>query len=102
MSRMATNEYIGAKRRVYALVDRAKRMRILDDYVFQSFSKSPLALVEETERDPPSSLHNFGGDVVEGSFFRVVIGADIDDAARICGIGVRVVLIATLRECRGG
>ena len=31
MSRMATNEYIGAKRRAYALADRAKRMRILDE-----------------------------------------------------------------------
>ena len=31
MSRMATNEYIGAKRRAYALADRAKRMRILDN-----------------------------------------------------------------------
>ncbi len=29
MSLMATNEYIGAKRRAYALDDRAKRMRIL-------------------------------------------------------------------------
>ena len=54
------------------------------------------------ERDPPLLLHNFGGDVVEGSFFRVVIGADIDDATRICGIGVRIVLIATLGECCGG
>ena len=97
MSRMATNEYIGAKRRVYVLVDRAKRMRILDDYFFQSFSKSPLALVEETERDPPSSLHNFGGNIVEGSFFRVVVGANIDDAARICGVGIRLVFIAALR-----
>ena len=102
MSQMATNEYIGAKRRVYVLVDRAKRMRILDDYFFQSFSKSPLALVEETERDPPLLLYNFGGDVVKGSFFRVVVGADVNDAARICGIGVRIVLIATLGESRGG
>lgn len=31
MSRMATKEYIGAKRRAYALADRAKRMRILDE-----------------------------------------------------------------------
>lgn len=31
MSRMATNEYIGAKRRAYAQSDRAKRIRILDD-----------------------------------------------------------------------
>ena len=31
MSRMATNEYIGAKRRAYAQADRAKRKRILDE-----------------------------------------------------------------------
>lgn len=31
MSRMATSEYIGAKRRAYAHADRAKRTRILDD-----------------------------------------------------------------------
>ena len=31
MSRMATNEYIGAKRRAYAQADRAKRTRILDE-----------------------------------------------------------------------
>ena len=31
MSRMATSEYIGAKRRAYAQADRAKRTRILDD-----------------------------------------------------------------------
>ena len=31
MSRMATNEYIGAKRRSYAQADRAKRRRILDE-----------------------------------------------------------------------
>lgn len=31
MSRMATNEYIGAKRRAYTLADRAKRTRILDE-----------------------------------------------------------------------
>ena len=31
MSRMATKEYIGAKRRAYALADRAKRTRILDN-----------------------------------------------------------------------
>ena len=31
MSRMATNEYIGAKRRVYALADCAKRTLILDE-----------------------------------------------------------------------
>ena len=56
MSRMATNEYIGAKRRVYALVDRAKRMRILDDEAknagedLSSFAAHPaLAL-----RDAPS------------------------------------------------
>ena len=31
MSRMATNEYIGAKRRAYAQANRAKRKRILDE-----------------------------------------------------------------------
>ena len=31
MSRKATNEYIGIKRRAYAQAGRAKRMRILDD-----------------------------------------------------------------------
>ena len=31
MSRMATNEYIGAKRRAYAQADRAKRKHILDE-----------------------------------------------------------------------
>ena len=31
MSRMATSEYIGAKRRAYAQADRAKRSRILDE-----------------------------------------------------------------------
>ena len=31
MSRMATSEYIGTKRRAYAQAGRAKRMRILDD-----------------------------------------------------------------------
>ena len=31
MSRMATNEYIGAKRRAYAQANRAKRTRILDE-----------------------------------------------------------------------
>ena len=31
MSRMATNEYIGAKRRAYAQANRAKRSRILDE-----------------------------------------------------------------------
>lgn len=31
MSRKATNEYIGTKRRAYAQADRAKRMRILDE-----------------------------------------------------------------------
>ncbi len=31
MSRMATNEYIGAKRRAYAQSDRAKRRRILNE-----------------------------------------------------------------------
>ena len=31
MSRMATSEYIGMKRRAYAKADRAKRMRILDE-----------------------------------------------------------------------
>lgn len=31
MSRLATSEYIGAKRRAYAQADRAKRKRILDD-----------------------------------------------------------------------
>ena len=31
MSRMATNEYIDAKRMVYALADRVKRTRILDE-----------------------------------------------------------------------
>ena len=31
MPRMATNEYIGAKRRAYAQADRAKRSRILDE-----------------------------------------------------------------------
>ena len=31
MSRMATNEYIGAKRRAYAEADRAKRRRLLDE-----------------------------------------------------------------------
>ena len=31
MSRMATNEYIGTKRRAYAQADRAKRTRILDE-----------------------------------------------------------------------
>ena len=31
MSRMATNEYIGAKRRAYAQADRAKRRRMLDE-----------------------------------------------------------------------
>ena len=30
MSRMATSEYIGSKRRAYAQADRAKRKRILD------------------------------------------------------------------------
>ena len=31
MSRKATNEYIGTRRRAYAQADRAKRMRILDE-----------------------------------------------------------------------
>ena len=31
MSRKATNEYIGTKRRAYAQADRAKRMHILDE-----------------------------------------------------------------------
>ena len=31
MSRMATNEYIGAKRRMYTTADRKKRIRILDE-----------------------------------------------------------------------
>ena len=31
MSRMATNEYIGAKRRLYATADRGKRIKILDE-----------------------------------------------------------------------
>ena len=31
MSRMATNEYIGEKRMAYALANRAKRTRILDE-----------------------------------------------------------------------
>ena len=31
MSRTATSEYIGAKRRAYAHADRAKRRRILDE-----------------------------------------------------------------------
>ena len=31
MSRMATNEYIGTKRRLYATADRTKRIRILDE-----------------------------------------------------------------------
>ena len=31
MSRMATSEYIGARRRAYASADRAKRIRILDE-----------------------------------------------------------------------
>lgn len=31
MSRKATNEYIGTKRRTYAQSDRANRMRILDE-----------------------------------------------------------------------
>ena len=31
MSRMATNEYIGTKRRLYATADRAKRIKILDE-----------------------------------------------------------------------
>ena len=31
MSRMATSEYIGMKRRAYAKADRAKRLRILDE-----------------------------------------------------------------------
>ena len=50
----------------------------------------------------PLFLHHLGGDVVEGSFFRVIVGADVDDAARICGIGIRVVLIAALSEGCGG
>ena len=31
MSRMATNEYIGAKRRLYATADREKRIKMLDE-----------------------------------------------------------------------
>ena len=31
MSRMATNEYIGAKRRAYGIASRDKRKRILDE-----------------------------------------------------------------------
>ena len=31
MSRMATNEYIGAKRRLYATADRGKRIKMLDE-----------------------------------------------------------------------
>ncbi len=31
MSRMATNEYIGAKRRMYTTADRKKRIKILDE-----------------------------------------------------------------------
>ena len=31
MSRKATNEYIGTKRRVYAQADRARRKHILDE-----------------------------------------------------------------------
>ena len=31
MSRMATNEYIGSKRRLYATADREKRIKMLDE-----------------------------------------------------------------------
>ena len=31
MSRMATNEYIGAKHRLYATADREKRIKMLDE-----------------------------------------------------------------------
>ena len=38
MSRLATSEYIGAKRRAYAQADRAKRKRILGDVCEKPFA----------------------------------------------------------------
>ena len=43
MSRMATNEYIGTRRRAYAQADRAKRRRILDKAKHAGGDLSPFA-----------------------------------------------------------
>ena len=69
MSRMATSEYIGAKRRAYAQTDRAKRTRILDDVCettgYERKYANRLLTGSRKFRERKGRGRTYGGDVAE-------------------------------------